>query len=141
MAETSGKRLPIDFSQAVRYFSDPDVADEYVASLRWPGGRACPRCGSAEHSYLSTRRLWKCRACKRQFSIKVGTIFEDSPLGFEKWLPAFWLIANSKNGISSCELARSLGGDPKDGLVHESPDSFGNGKRDLSQVVGNRGDG
>lgn len=62
-----------------------------------------------EHSYLSTRRLWKCKECKHQYSVKVGTIFEDSALGLDKWLPAIWLIANSKNGISSHELARSLG--------------------------------
>jgi len=109
MPETSGERLPGDFSEAVRYFSDPDVADEYVASLRWPGGRACPRCGSAEHSYLSARRLWKCRACKRQFSIKVGTMFEGSSLGLDKWLPAVWAAANPETALSSRELARALG--------------------------------
>lgn len=109
MAETSGKRLPIDFSEAVRYFSDPDVATEYVASLRWPGGRVCPRCGSAEHSYISTRRLWKCRACKRQFSIKVGTVFEGSSLGLDKWLPAVWAAANPETAVSSRDLARALG--------------------------------
>lgn len=109
MAEPSGKRLPVDFSEAVRYFSDPDVADEYVASLRWPVGRVCPRCGSAEHSYVSTRRLWKCRACKRQFSIKVGTMFEGSSLGLDKWLPAVWAAANPETAVSSRELARALG--------------------------------
>jgi transposase-like protein len=62
-----------------------------------------------EHSYISTRRLWKCKGCKKQFSVKLGTIFEDSPLGLDKWLPAVWLIANSKNGISSHELGRALG--------------------------------
>lgn len=109
MAETSGQRLPIDFPDAVRYFSDPDVADEYVSSLRWPGGRVCPRCGSGEHSYVSTRRLWKCRACKRQFSIKVGTIFEGSSLGLDKWLPAVWAAANPETAVSSRDLARALG--------------------------------
>ena len=69
----------------------------------------CPKCGGVEHSYLTTRRVWKCKACKKQFSVKVGTIFEDSPLGLDKWLPAVWLIANSKNGISSHELGRALG--------------------------------
>jgi transposase-like protein len=100
---------PADFSEAVRYFSDLDVADEYVTSLRWPGGRVCPRCGSAQHSYISTRRLWKCRACKRQFSIKVGTMFEGSSLGFDKWLPAVWAAANPETAVSSRELARALG--------------------------------
>ncbi len=62
-----------------------------------------------KHYYLKTRRVWKCRSCKKQFSVKVGTIFEDSPLGLDKWLPAVWLIANCKNGISSYELAKDLG--------------------------------
>lgn len=105
----SRKRLPETLLEAVRYFSDPDVATEFVASLRWPSGPVCPRCASVEHSYLTTRRVWKCKACKKQFSVKVGTIFEDSALGLDKWLPAVWLIANSKNGISSHELGRALG--------------------------------
>lgn len=102
-------KLPETLIEAIRYFSDLDVCTEFVAKMRWPVGPVCERCGGVEHSYLSTRRLWKCKGCKRQFSVKVGTIFEDSPLGLDKWLPAVWLIANSKNGISSHELARSLG--------------------------------
>jgi transposase-like protein len=81
----------------------------FVASLRWPNGPVCPTCAGTDHSYLTTRRIWKCKNCKRQFSVKVGTIFEDSPIGFDKWLPAIWLIANSKNGISSHELGRAIG--------------------------------
>ncbi|MGD0167014.1 MAG: IS1595 family transposase [Gaiellaceae bacterium] len=100
---------PKNLIEAIRYFSDRDICVEYVSKLRWPNGAVCPRCGGTEHSYLSTRRLWKCKSCKRQFSVKVGTIFEDSPLGLDKWLPAIWLAANSKNGISSHELGRSLG--------------------------------
>jgi transposase-like protein len=80
-----------------------------VASLRWPDGAVCPSCGGTEHYYLKTRRLWKCKNCKRQFSVKVGTIFEDSPIPLDKWLAAIWLIANSKNGISSHELGRAIG--------------------------------
>jgi transposase-like protein len=105
----SAKQLPASLLEAIRYFSDLDVATDYVANLRWPDGPVCPRCGGREHSFISTRRLWKCKVCKRQFSVKVGTIFEDSPLGLDKWLPAVWLAANSKNGISSHELARALG--------------------------------
>ncbi len=105
----STKRLPSTLIEAIRYFSDPDVCTEFVANLRWPAGPACPRCGSIEHSYISTRRVWKCKGCRKQFSVKLGTIFEDSPLGLDKWLPAVWLIANSKNGISSHELGRALG--------------------------------
>ncbi len=81
----------------------------FVAGLRWPGGVTCPRCESKEVTFLKTRRLWKCRGCQKQFSAKVGTIFEDSPIGLEKWLPAMWMIANCKNGISGYELARALG--------------------------------
>lgn len=102
-------KKPTNLLEAIRYFSDLDVATKFVADLRWPDGPVCPRCGATEHSYVSTRRLWKCKTCKRQFSVKVGTIFEDSALGLDKWLPAIWLAANSKNGISSHELARSLG--------------------------------
>lgn len=105
----SEKQLPQTLLEAVRYFSDLDVATDFVAKLRWSHGPTCPRCGSLDHSYLSTRRVWKCKACKKQYSVKRGTIFEDSPLGLDKWLPAVWLIANSKNGISSHELGRALG--------------------------------
>ncbi len=103
------KRLPTNLLEAVRYFSDLDIATDFVAKMRWPNGPVCPRCEGTEHSYITTRRLWKCKSCKRQFSVKVGTIFEDSALGLDKWLPAVWLIANSKNGISSHELGRALG--------------------------------
>lgn len=105
----SENRLPTTLLEAIRYFGDVEVATQFVADLRWPSGPVCPNCGGVEHSYLSTRRLWKCKECKKQYSVKVGTIFEDSALGLDKWLPAVWLIANSKNGISSHELGRSLG--------------------------------
>jgi transposase-like protein len=105
----SKDRKPTSLIQAIRYFSDLDVCTEFVANLRWPDGPVCPRCGSTEYSYLTTRRIWKCKGCKKQYSVKLGTIFEDSPLGLDKWLPAIWLAANSKNGISSHELARALG--------------------------------
>ncbi|HEV2922954.1 MAG TPA: IS1595 family transposase [Solirubrobacteraceae bacterium] len=104
-----GQKPPANLLEAVRYFADLDVATEFVAKLRWPNGPVCPRCGCVEYSYLTTRRVWKCKACKRQYSVKVGTIFEDSKLGLDKWLPAVWLAANSKNGVSSHELARALG--------------------------------
>ena len=98
-----------DLPEAIRYFSDPEVASDYVASLRWPNGPVCPRCGSGEHSYISTRRLWKCRTCQKQFSVKVGTAFERSTLGLDKWLPAVWVVANPETGLSSRDLARALG--------------------------------
>ena len=101
---------PTSLLEAVRYFSDPDNCQNVLVSLRWPDGVTCPTCGSKEHSYLTTRRLWKCKAKhpKQMFSIKIGSIFEDSPLRFDKWLVAVWLIVNCKNGISSYEVARDL---------------------------------
>jgi transposase-like protein len=104
-----GQAHPTTLLEAIHYFDDLDVCTDFVANLRWPSGPVCPRCGALEHSYLSTRRLWKCKDCKKQYSVKVGTIFEDSPLPLSKWLPAVWLIANSKNGVSSHELSRALG--------------------------------
>ncbi len=103
------KKLPTTLIEAVRYFSELDVATEFLAKLRWPNGPTCPRCESKEYSFISTRRVWKCKGCKKQYSVKVGTIFEDSPIGLDKWLPAIWLVANCKNGISSHEMHRSLG--------------------------------
>ncbi len=112
----SQQPVPETLLGAIRYFADPDVCLAFVAALRWPDGRVtCPRCQGTEHSFLSTRRLWKCRECKRQFSVKVGTIFEDSPIGLDKWLPALWLVVNCKNGISSYEIARALGVTQKTG--------------------------
>ncbi len=109
MNEAAAAKRPINLLEAIRYFADPDVANDYIAKLRWPEGPVCPRCGCVDHSYLATRRVWKCKGCKKQYSVKVGTIFEGSPLGFDKWLPAIWLAANTKNGISSHELGRALG--------------------------------
>ena len=102
--------FPETLTEAVKYFADVDRALNFMASVRWPDGKVvCPCCGKSNAAFLTTRRLWKCRDCHKQFSVKVGTIFEDSALGFDKWLPAFWMIVNAKNGISSCELARALG--------------------------------
>lgn len=101
---------PNTLLEAVKYFSDRDIAHNFVTALRWPDGRViCPRCEGDRHSFLSGRRVWKCLSCKKQFSVKVGTIFEDSPLSLSKWLPAMWQLANCKNGISSYELARAIG--------------------------------
>jgi len=100
---------PHNLHEAIRYFSDLDIATAYVAELRWPDGFVCPHCGSRAYSYVSTRRVWKCKSCQKQSSVKVGTIFEDSALGFDKWLPAIWSAANTEAGMSSHELARVLG--------------------------------
>ena len=100
---------PTSLVTAIRYFSDPDVCLAFLAGLRWPDGVTCPRCGSDKNSFLSTRRIWKCKGCQKQFSAKLGTIFEDSPIGLDKWFPAIWLLVHAKNGISSYELGRALG--------------------------------
>src|SRR5438876_8775505 len=101
---------PRTLLEAVRYFTDPAVCLNFLAALRWPTGVTCPRCGSKEVTFLKNARVWKCRGKheRQKFSIKVGTIMEDSPIGLDKWLPAMWLLANCKNGISSYELARAL---------------------------------
>jgi transposase-like protein len=101
---------PTSLLEAVRYFSDPDVCHEYMVRVRWTDQRlSCPKCGSEEIGQIASRRMFQCKDCRKQFSTKVGTIFEDSPLGLDKWFVAVWCIANAKNGISSCELARALG--------------------------------
>jgi transposase-like protein len=102
---------PKTLVEAIRYFSDPDVAFEFMVALRWSNGVECPACGSKKVGFLASRWLFQCktRHPKQQFSVKVGTILEDSPIGLDKWLPAIWMIANAKNGISSYELHRALG--------------------------------
>jgi transposase-like protein len=102
--------LPKTLQQAIKHFSDDMVCINLVASLRWADGKpVCPKCEGQRTSFLSTRKMWKCLDCKKQFSVKVGTIFEDSPIGLDKWLTAMWLIVNAKNGISSYEIHRALG--------------------------------
>ena len=95
--------------EAIRHFSDREVCLTFVAELRWPNGVQCPKCQHKETSFLKTRRIWKCKGCKKQFSAKVGTIFESSPIPLDKWLTAMWMLTNCKNGISSYEVHRALG--------------------------------
>jgi transposase-like protein len=95
---------------AIQYFSDEQVCIDAVAQMRWPDGKPhCPACNGPDHYWLAKQKRWKCKECWKQFSVKVGTIFEDSPLSLCKWLPALWLIVNCKNGISSYELGKALG--------------------------------
>jgi transposase-like protein len=102
--------FPETLAEAVKYFADPEKSFAFITSLRWPDGKVCcPVCSCERTSFLKTRKVWKCMDCKKQFSAKVGTIFEDSALGYDKWFPAFWMIVNAKNGISSCELSRAIG--------------------------------
>ena len=101
---------PETLLEAVRYFSDLDRCEDLMKHLRWPGGEPkCPECGSKNVGEIKTRRLLRCRECRRQIYTKRGTIFEDSPIGLDKWFVALWSIANCKNGISSHELARAIG--------------------------------
>jgi transposase-like protein len=107
MSET---KFPQTLQDCIKYFADETRAFEYMKGVRWPDGRViCPRCDSDKNSFVATRKIWHCKDCKRQFSLRVGTIFEDSPIKFDKWICATWLIANAKNGISSYEIGRSLG--------------------------------
>ena len=103
---------PKTLQEAIVYFADPDHCLNYVKAWRWPDGIVvCPTCKGTKVKFLENQRKWQCGShhAKRQFSVKVGTILEDSPLGLDKWLVAMWLVANCKNGISSCEIARALG--------------------------------
>jgi len=95
--------------EAIRYFSDPMVCHYNFSRAKWPDGQPqCPKCGGKRVSFVSTRRVWTCLGCRKQFSAKVGTIFEDSPIGLDKWLCAMWMLANCKNGISSYEVSRAI---------------------------------
>jgi transposase-like protein len=102
---------PATLQEAIVYYANPDNCLNYLASKRWPKGVICPTCGSQSVSFMPKHQRWQCSShhSKRQFSIKTGTIFEDSPLALDKWLPAMWLLTNAKNGISSWELHRALG--------------------------------
>jgi transposase-like protein len=105
------QKEPTTLLEAVRLFGDKQAAHDYFVALRWPNGVACPRmgCGSADVAKIKNRNAWRCRDCNRQFTAKVNSIFEDSPIGFDKWLPAMWLLSSCRNGVSSYEIARGVG--------------------------------
>lgn len=119
------RHLPTSQLEAIRYFTDDATCHSFLTEMRWGNSPRCAHCQSSNIGKLvvstvqsrskkpdakpTTRRLWNCKACKKQFTAKTGTIFEDSALGLDKWLIAVWLICNAKNGISSCELSRTLG--------------------------------
>jgi transposase-like protein len=100
---------PKTLLEAIQYFQDEQICIDAVASMRWPDGAVCAECETANPYYLKTQKRWKCRECRIQFSVKRGTIFEDSPISLKKWLPVLWLLCNCKNGVSSYEIARDLG--------------------------------
>jgi transposase-like protein len=100
---------PKTLLEAIKYFSDEQVCIDTVAQMRWPDGPICPECNTDNPYYIKTQKRWKCRECRIQFSVKRGTIFEDSPISLTKWLPVLWLLVNCKNGISSYEVAKDIG--------------------------------
>jgi transposase-like protein len=102
-------KFPETLIGAVRYFADEAVSRDFVAELRWPHGVRCIRCDGKELGFVSSRSLWRCKACKYEFTVKKGTIFEDSPIALSKWLPALWMYSAFKKGVSSHQLARNLG--------------------------------
>ena len=106
------QQQPKTLQDAIVYFSNPDNALAYMVRLRWPDGRVnCPKCGRADVVFLKNQRKWQCKSVHdhRQFSAKVNTVFEDSPIPLEKWLTAVWMLSNCKNGVSSYEIARAIG--------------------------------
>ena len=111
MTDTTQTQLPKTLTEAVIYFAEWEKCRDYLVAHRWPNGITCPVCGAGNPYFDKSRKGWECRTRhpKRKFTLKTGTIFEDSALGFDKWLPTVWLIANCKNGVSSHEIARAVG--------------------------------
>src|SRR5258707_1514461 len=138
-------RSPKTLLEATRYFADPDVCLNAAIALRWQGGPvACPTCGSEKVHFIAKRRIWRCSQQheRRQFSVKIGTVMEDSPIALDKWMVAIWLLANAKNGISSYELGRSIGVTQKTAwfLLHRirlamQASALGNGKGPMTGHV------
>src|ERR1700678_3909215 len=110
-------KWPVTLQEAIVCFSDPEKAFLYAINLRWPDGIIrCPRCSGENHSFVRSKNrkgdprfLWFCKDCKKQFTVKVGTIFEDSPISLDKWMTAIWMVVSCKNGVSSWEIHRTLG--------------------------------
>ena len=98
---------PKTLQQATRYFSDEQVCIDTIAKIRWPNGPICPACDGTEHYFLKTQKRWKCKKCAKQFSVKLGTIFEDSPISLDKWLVALWRKGDTPvEAYSSCDSTR-----------------------------------
>lgn len=107
----NGNGTPKTLQEAIIYFAKPGVAVEFMARLRWPDGAFCSNCGLTGDDvyFMESVQRWKCKGCKKQFSVKVGTVMEDSPIKLDKWLCAIWMVANCKNGVSSYEIHRAIG--------------------------------
>src|SRR5439155_25697831 len=105
-------KTPATLQEAIQHFSDFENCHQFMIAVRWPDGKVCcPACDSDKVTYLQNARLYKCYSGhpRPKFSLKVGTVFEDSPIALQKWLPAVWMLVNCKNGISSYELGRAIG--------------------------------
>src|SRR5580698_7802741 len=103
---------PKTLQQAIQFFTDPENCRAFMIAIRWDDGLVrCPYCGATKVTYLENARLYRCYGAhpKQKFSLKVGTVMEDSPIGLDKWLPVMWMMVNCKNGISSYEVARAIG--------------------------------
>jgi len=117
-------QLPKTLQEAVASSPTPQRTFDYAVKLRWPDGKvACPRCDGTEHSFISTRRIWFCKDCKKAIHGQGGNHLEDSALGMDKWMIAVWLIVNAKNGISFLRSGPRSGNHPKVGMVYDAPRS------------------
>ena len=108
--------------EAIRLYSDDQTCTDTLAAMRWSDGKPiCPKCNTAEgerkHYWLAAQKRWKCYSCRKQFSVKVGTIFEDSAIGLDKWFTALWMLTSCKNGVSSYEVHRALSISPEECMV------------------------
>jgi hypothetical protein len=108
VTRNDGPYVPKSLEEAIIYFADEDNAFEYAVARRWPDGVLCVYCDSPDVAFIATRKKWRCRPCNVQFSVRVGTIYEDSPIRLGKWFTAIWMLINCKNGVSSYEIARAL---------------------------------
>jgi transposase-like protein len=107
---SDSRRVPETLSEAVLYYTDLDLATRALSAARWQNAIECPHCHSREeHFFIATRRIWTCRSCRKQFSLKVGTILEDSPIAVDKWLVTVWIVANSNKPIPAYRLHRVVG--------------------------------
>lgn len=104
----SQPKLPTTLQEAIKYFADPQRCQDFLSAMRWPQGPACPKCNSLRHGYLKSRNVYQCKDCRKQYTAKLGTIFEDSALSLDKWFCALWMITSAKNGVSSYEIHRAL---------------------------------
>lgn len=106
------EHLPKTQLEAIRFFTEIDICVQFMAQVRWPDGIICPHCNQNNQNrfgFNKARRYWQCKDCRKQFTVKTGSVMEDSPIGLDKWLPAIWMIVNAKNGVSSYEIHRALG--------------------------------